>query len=127
MTRKIEVGVGSLSATTYVSFDDVKVPAEYLIGEEGLGFKYTMTNFNHERLWITFQALRGCRGSIQDTMNWAQKREAFGQTLIQQPVVRWKFGNMARKVEALHAWTEQLVYELENLNDVEGKSPSLAL
>lgn len=119
-TRPIAIGAGSLSATTYVTFEDVKVPSSYLIGKEGKGFMYTMTNFNHERLWIVFQSLRGCRMSIHDTMAWAQKREAFGQTLIQQPVVRWKFGNMARKVEALQAWTEQVVYELEELNDLEG-------
>lgn len=121
MTRKIDIGAGGLSATTYVSFDDVKVPAEYLIGQEGFGFMYTMTNFNHERLWIVFQALRGCRMALHDTMAWAQKREAFGKTLIEQPVVRWKFGNMGRQVEALHAWAEQIVYELENLSDLDGK------
>jgi alkylation response protein AidB-like acyl-CoA dehydrogenase len=119
-TRKIEIGGGSLGATTFVSFDDVKVPVEYLIGEEGMGFRYTMTNFNHERLWIAFQALRGCRTAIQDAMAWAMKREAFGMTLIEQPVVRFKFGNMARQVEALHAWTEQVVYELDNLSDKDG-------
>ncbi|KXJ87903.1 acyl-CoA dehydrogenase-like protein [Microdochium bolleyi] len=118
-TRKIDIGAGSLSATTYVIFEDVRVPCEYLVGEEGMGFMYTMTNFNHERLWIAFQALRGCRASMMDAMEWAQKREAFGQTLISQPVVRWKFGNMARKVEALHAWTEQVVYELGQLDDLE--------
>lgn len=47
---------------------------------------------------------------MQDTMAWAQKREAFGQRLIDQPVVRYKFGNMARQVEALQAWAEQVVY-----------------
>jgi alkylation response protein AidB-like acyl-CoA dehydrogenase len=119
-TRKIEIGAGSLSATTFVTFDDVKVPVEYLIGEEGNGFRYTMTNFNHERLWIVFQALRGCRTSIEDAMAWAMKREAFGKTLIEQPVVRYKFGNMARQVEALHAWTEQVIYELEHLDAKEG-------
>lgn len=118
-TRKIEIGGGSLGATTFVSFDDVKVPVEYLIGEEGKGFTYTMTNFNHERLWIAFQALRGCRIAMNDAMEWALKREAFGKTLIEQPVVRYKFGNMARKVEALQAWTEQVVYELENMTDIE--------
>lgn len=123
-TRKIEIGAGSLSATTFVTFEDVKVPVEYLIGEEGNGFRYTMTNFNHERLWIVFQALRGCRTAIEDAMAWAQKREAFGKTIIEQPVVRYKFGNMARKVEALHAWTEQVIYELENLGDKEGWWPS---
>jgi alkylation response protein AidB-like acyl-CoA dehydrogenase len=120
-TRKIEIGAGSLSATTFVTFDDVKVPAEYLIGEEGKGFRYTMSNFNHERLWIAFQALRGCRASVQDAMAWAQKREAFGMKLIEQPVVRYKFGNMARMIESLQAWTEQIIYELDRLDDKDGK------
>ena len=119
-TRKISIGAGPLGATTFVTFEDVKVPVEYLIGQEGRGFQYTMTNFNHERLWIVFQALRGCRTSIQDAMSWAQKREAFGMKLIEQPVVRYKFGNMARKVEGLQAWTEQIIYELEQLNDRDG-------
>ena len=66
-----------------------------------------------------FQALRGCRIAINDAIDWAMKREAFGKTLIEQPVVRYKFGNMARKVEALQSWTEQVVYELENMTDLE--------
>jgi alkylation response protein AidB-like acyl-CoA dehydrogenase len=81
-----------------------------------------MTNFNHERLWIVGQALRGCRTSIHDTMSWAQKREAFGITLIEQPVVRFKFGHMARKVEGLQAWAERIIYELDDLSDKEGVS-----
>jgi len=57
---------------------------------------------------------------MQDVMAWAQKREAFGQRLIDQPVVRYKFGNMAWQVEALQAWTEQVVYELEYLSAADG-------
>lgn len=119
-TRKIEVGVGSLSATTYVIFEDVEVPVEYLVGEEGKGFRYTMSNFNHERLWIAFQAIRGCRTAIEDAMGWAMKREAFGKRLIEQPVVRFRFGHMGRQVEALQAWIEQVIYELEQLSDADG-------
>jgi alkylation response protein AidB-like acyl-CoA dehydrogenase len=137
-TRKIDVIAGPLSATTYVTFEDVKVPAEYLLGTEGNGFRQTMVNFNHERLWITFQALRGCRTAIHDAFQWALKREAFGKTLIEQPVVRYKFGNMGRQIDALQgkkldrfvaegvlltgalAWTEQIVYELEQLSDKDG-------
>ncbi|KAK3201561.1 hypothetical protein GRF29_185g1339457 [Pseudopithomyces chartarum] len=119
-TRKIEVIAGPLSATTYVTFEDVKVPVEYLIGKEGEGFRQTMVNFNHERLWIAFQALRGCRTALNDAFQWAIKREAFDKTLIEQPVVRNKLGNCGRQVEALQAWTEQIVYELENLSDAEG-------
>ena len=117
--RKIEIGAGKLSATTYITFEDVEVPAEYLIGTENQGFKLVMSNFNHERLWIVFQALRGARICLHDAMTWAQKREVFGMTLIEQPVVRHKFGIMGKKVEALQAWTEQIVYELEHLSDKE--------
>ena len=53
-------------------------------------------------------------------MAWATKREAFGQTLIEQPVVRHKFGNMAKEVEALQSWTEQVIYELDHLSHKEG-------
>lgn len=119
-TRKLEVVAGPLSATTYVTFEDVKVPAEYLIGKEGQGFKQTMVNFNHERLWIAFQAIRGCRVALEDAFSWALKREAFDKTLIEQPVVRNKFGNCGRMVESLQSWTEQIIYELENLDDADG-------
>jgi alkylation response protein AidB-like acyl-CoA dehydrogenase len=120
-TRKIEIGAGGLSATTYVTFEDVKVPARYLMGQEGQGFKYTMSNFNHERLWIAFQALRGSRTCLQDTMEWCKKREAFGKTLIEQPVVRHKFGHMARQIDALQSWTESIIYELDNMSHAQGK------
>jgi len=53
-------------------------------------------------------------------MQWALKREAFDKTLIAQPVIRNKFGNMRRQVESLQAWTEQIVYELGNLSDADG-------
>jgi alkylation response protein AidB-like acyl-CoA dehydrogenase len=119
-TRKIEIGAGGLSATTYVTFEDVKVPAEFLVGEEGMGFRYTMSNFNHERLWIAFEALRGARICLEDAMAWCQKREAFGMTLIEQPVVRHKFGHMARQVDGLQAWIEQIIYELDNLTHAQG-------
>ncbi|EEQ85764.2 uncharacterized protein BDCG_09033 [Blastomyces dermatitidis ER-3] len=119
-TRKIEIGAEGLSATTYVIFEDVKVPVEYLVGSEGQGFRYVMSNFNHERLWIAFQTLRNARTCLQDAMAWAMKREAFGMKLIEQPVVRYKFGIMAKEVEALQAWTEQIVYELDHLSYQDG-------
>ncbi|KAG5297309.1 long-chain specific acyl-CoA dehydrogenase [Histoplasma ohiense] len=119
-TRKIEIGADGLSATTYIIFEDVKVPVEYLIGSEGQGFRYVMSNFNHERLWIAFQALRNARTCLQDAMAWAMKREAFGMKLIDQPVVRYKFGSMAKEVEALQAWTEQIVYELDHMSYQDG-------
>jgi alkylation response protein AidB-like acyl-CoA dehydrogenase len=119
-TRPVPVITGPLAATTYVTFEDVKVPVEYLIGREGQGFRQTMLNFNHERLWMAFQAIRGSRVALHDALQWALKREAFDKRLIEQPVVRNKLANAGRQVEALQAWTEQIVYELENLSDADG-------
>jgi len=118
--RTIEIGAGKLSATTYITFEDVRVPVHYLIGQENSGFRLIMSNFNHERLWIVFQALRGARTCLEDAMKWAQKREVFGTVLIEQPVVRHKFGLCAKRVEGLQAWTEQVVYELDCLSEEEG-------
>jgi alkylation response protein AidB-like acyl-CoA dehydrogenase len=67
-TRKIEIGAGGMGATTFVTFEDVKVLVEYLVGQEGLGFKYTMSNFNHERLYMAFQAVRSARTCLEDAM-----------------------------------------------------------
>lgn len=53
---------------------------------------------------------------MKDAIAWVQKHEAFGQRLIDQPVVRYKFRNMARQVGALQAWTGRVVYELEHSN-----------
>ena len=53
-------------------------------------------------------------------MTWCQKREAFGMTLIEQPVVRHKFGHMARQIDGLQSWTESVVYELDHLSHAKG-------
>lgn len=118
--RKIEIGAGKLSATTYITFEDVKVPADMLIGAEGGGFKFIMSNFNHERIWIVFQALRGARTCMEDAFAWVQKREVFGKKLVEQPVVRNKLGLCGKRIDALQAWCEQIVYELDNLPEKEG-------
>lgn len=119
-TRKIEVGCGGMGATTYVTFEDVNVPAEFIVGQEGMGFKYTMSNFNHERLFMAFQAIRMSRICLTDAMDWSLKRETFGKKLIEQPVVRHKFGHMARQVDGFQSWTESVIYELDNLDHKQG-------
>jgi acyl-CoA dehydrogenase len=62
--RRLKVS-GQISAgTTYIELDDVVVPAENLIGEEGMGMKYIMTNFNHERLTIAIGCARQARVAL---------------------------------------------------------------
>ncbi|KAK0548442.1 hypothetical protein OC846_003744 [Tilletia horrida] len=108
------------SGTTFVEFDNTKVPVENLIGgKEGLGLKHIFNNFNHERMTITYNALRFARVCIEDTITHTTRRKAFGKPLIEQPVVRHKLAHMARQVEALQAWTEAVIYTQNNLTPAE--------
>jgi alkylation response protein AidB-like acyl-CoA dehydrogenase len=94
------------TVSTYFTFEDVKVPVENLIGKENEGFKVFMTSttsplgqsdldFNHERLGIAIQSLRGSRICLEDAVRHTCKRHVYGKALIEQPVVRYKLANMA--------------------------------
>jgi alkylation response protein AidB-like acyl-CoA dehydrogenase len=87
------------SGTTYVTFEDVKVPVANLIGRENKGFKSIMHNFNHERMGIAIQATRFSRVVYEDALKYAHKRKTFGKKLIEHPVIRNKLAHMARKIE----------------------------
>jgi alkylation response protein AidB-like acyl-CoA dehydrogenase len=96
VTRKMKCMSGGVSGTTFISFENVKVPVENLIGEENEGFKAIMFNFNHERLMICMGALGSARLCYEDAMRFAHKRRTFGKTLIEHPVIRAKLANMIR-------------------------------
>jgi len=103
------------SGTAYITFEDVKVPVENLIGEENQGFKCIMHNFNHERWGFIVQANRFARVCMEDALRFALKRKTFGKTLTEHPVIRWKLAEMARQVEATHAALENLTYQLQTM------------
>lgn len=118
-TRRMDCqGVWS-SGTTYVTFEDVKVPVENLLGKENQGFKVVMTNFNHERIGIIIQCLRFSRVCLSESMAYAHKRRTFGKKLIEHPVIRLKLAHMARQIEASYNWLENLVYQCERMNETE--------
>jgi len=117
--RKMDCqGVWS-SGTTYITFEDVKVPVENLIGKENQGFKVIMTNFNHERLGIVIQSNRFARVLYEESMKYANKRVTFGKKLVEHPVIRMKLAQMARNVEACHNWMENIVYQCQMMGSTE--------
>ncbi|ORE10824.1 acyl-CoA dehydrogenase NM domain-like protein [Rhizopus microsporus var. microsporus] len=111
------------SGTSYITFEDVKVPKANLIGQLNQGFKYIMHNFNHERLGIVMQASRLSRVCIEEAFKYALKRKTFGQRLIDHAVIRNKLGHMIRQCEATHAWLESILYQVKTLP--ESSQPSL--
>ena len=67
--------------TAELSFTDVAVPKENLLGEEGEGFIYLMMNLPQERLIIAAQAVAACEGIVQMCLDYAKTREAFGKPI----------------------------------------------
>ncbi|KLJ10689.1 acyl-CoA dehydrogenase [Blastomyces silverae] len=118
-TRKMDCQGMSTSGTTYVTYEDVKVPVENLIGKENQGFKVIMMNFNHERMGIIIQCVRFSRVCYEESVKYAHKRHTFGKRLIDHPVIRMKLAHMARQIEASHNWLENLVFQCQSMDDTE--------
>jgi len=118
-TRKMKCSGVWSSGTTYITFDDVKVPVGNLLGKENNGFKMVMSNFNHERFAICAMTNRFSRVCMEDALKFAAKRKTFGKQLIQHDVIRWKLAEMARLIESSHAWLEALTYQLQTMHPME--------
>ena len=103
------------SGTTYINLEDVKVPVRNLIGREGDGFKMIMYNFNHERWGFVAQANRLSRVCLEDAFSYAMRRKTFGKRLVDHQLIRWKIAEMARQIDATHAWLEQVTYQMAKL------------
>ena len=100
------------SSTTYITFEDVRVPVQNLIGKENDGFRPIMHNFNHERFVFAAMSNRFARVCLEDAIKYARVRKTFGKRLADQPVIRAKIAEMARVVESTHALIEQIAYQM---------------
>jgi len=118
-TRRMDCQGMWSSGTTYVTFEDVKVPVENLLGKENQGFKVIMTNFNHERMGIIIQSLRFARVCYEESVKYANKRKTFGKKLVDHPVIRMKLAHMARQIEASYNWLENLIYQCDKMGETE--------
>ena len=72
-------------------------------------------NFNHERLAIAIGITATARAALSAAFAYTLKREAFGQPLIEQPVVRNRLARAGGELESLSAWVDQLVYQISRL------------
>jgi len=101
------------SDTATLFFDDCRVPAENLIGEEGQGFKLIMHNFNSERMGMAASCIGFARVCVEDAIAYAKERKTFGKPLAQHQVIRHKLVDMAQKVTASQAMLDMLAWRLE--------------
>ena len=96
------------SDTAHLRMDNVRVPARYLLGEEGGGFKIIMTNFNGERLAMSAMALGFAQACFDEALDWARQRKTFGAALVEHQVVRHKLVDMQMRIASTQAWLEQV-------------------
>src|SRR3546814_19770506 len=81
-TRFDDLGSGAVGRGS-VFFEDVDVPAEYLLGEEGGGFRQVMQGFDYSRALIGLQCIAAARASLDETWTYVSERETFGRPLAQ--------------------------------------------
>ncbi|MBI2769709.1 MAG: acyl-CoA dehydrogenase family protein [Burkholderiales bacterium] len=94
------------SDTAHLRMDNVRVPARYLLGEEGAGFRIIMTNFNGERLGMSAMALGFAQACFDEALDWARQRHAFGSALVEKQVIRHKLVDMRMRIESTQAWLD---------------------
>ncbi len=92
------------SDTATLYFDQVRVPARYLIGEENQGFRVIMTNFNGERMAMAASMEAFARVCLEEAVQWAATRQTFGQRLADHQVIRHKIASMKQKLNATQAY-----------------------
>lgn len=105
------------SDTALLHFDNVRVPAENLIGAEGEGFKAAMLNFNDERLTLAVSAYASAQACLDEATDWARNRTTFGKPLIQHQVIRHKLVDMAMRIQAARALTLDVAWRRMNRLD----------
>lgn len=112
------------SDTAELAFDDVRVPAENLVGEENGGFYLVMQQFVGERLGLAVQAYGTAQRALDLAVAYARERDTFGKPLIARQVIRHKLVEMHARTAAARALTRQA---LERSLDVPKTDPSLIL
>jgi alkylation response protein AidB-like acyl-CoA dehydrogenase len=106
VSKKLEkLGMHS-SDTAELTFDDLRVPAENLLGEEGKGFYHIMWELQGERLIGAAGCVAGAQRVFDQTLEYAKQRNAFGRPIGRFQAIRHKFADMATKIET----ARQMVY-----------------
>ena len=108
VSRKLEkLGVW-ISDTAELYFDQVKVPADHLIGREGEGFIYQMQQFQHERFSLLPFACTAARDIIDLTVAYIRDRVVFGKPLIRRQVLQHHLADWVTEIESL----KQFIYHM---------------
>jgi acyl-CoA dehydrogenase len=101
------------SDTATLTFDNVRVPADNLLGGEGQGFAIAMMNFNDERLALAASSNAFAAVCHDEALDWARQRKTFGKRIADHQVIRHKLADMAQRILATQANLEMLALRLD--------------
>lgn len=107
-----KMGIRS-SSTAELIFNNVKVPKENLLGEEGQGFKIAMKTLDGGRIGIASQALGIAQGAYENALEYSKERIQFGKPICQKQAISFKLADMATKIRAARL----LVYSAAELKE----------
>jgi acyl-CoA dehydrogenase len=108
VSRKLEKMGWHCSDTAELSYVDVRVPVENLVGAEDSGFGQVATQFVTERLSLAVQGYAHAQRALDLTLDWCRVRETFGRPLISRQLVQHKLVEMTRKIDVARTYTRQI-------------------
>jgi alkylation response protein AidB-like acyl-CoA dehydrogenase len=102
------------SDTHSISFQDVVVPKENRIGEDGFGFKFAMKTLEGGRIGIAAQALGIASGAYELALKYSKERKAFGKEIMHHQAIQFKLADMATRIEAARLLCLKAAWEKDN-------------
>ena len=101
------------SDTAQINFENCRVPAENLLGEEGMGLKIALSGLEGGRIGIAAQAVGMARAAFEAALRYSKERTSFGQPIFQHQAVQFKLADMATQIEV----ARQMIYHAACLKD----------
>ena len=101
------------SDTAQINFENCRVPAENLLGEEGMGLKIALSGLEGGRIGIASQALGMARAAFEAALAYSKDRTSFGQPIFQHQAVQFKLADMATQIEV----ARQMIWHAASLKD----------
>jgi acyl-CoA dehydrogenase len=106
------------SDTAELVFENVRVPAANLLGEEGKGFYSVMKNFQTERIALAAMAVGHCQRALQLTLDYVRQREAFGGPLWNQQTIRQRISMLDAKTRAARQFMYHCAWRVTQGHDI---------
>ncbi|MFL6716559.1 MAG: acyl-CoA dehydrogenase family protein, partial [Burkholderiaceae bacterium] len=99
--------------TAQIIFENCRVPAQNLIGEEGMGYRIALSGLEGGRIGIASQAVGMARAAFEAALAYAKERTSFGQTLFEHQAVQFRLADMATQIEA----ARQMILHAASMKD----------